>query len=206
MRAFGSAARLDDTYTSDIDLLVTPGPKTSLLDLSGFLLEVKDLTGRDVDVVSDRTVPEGSEILRDALTLGRFKPLENQGPDITLEQDEDFDVSRAEEKAIRNLDKTLKAMRSSLDKGKKLVEVGKRRFDEDWMAQDAAINTVTQLADGANRLPSSFHEERDDVPWHQLIAMRNIATHEYADVDFSTVGTVLRDNFPSVERSIFPDD
>lgn len=54
---------------SDIDLLVTPGPKTSLLDLSGFLLEVKDLTGRDVDVVSDRTVPEGSEILREALTL-----------------------------------------------------------------------------------------------------------------------------------------
>ncbi|HEY5303701.1 MAG TPA: helix-turn-helix domain-containing protein [Acidimicrobiales bacterium] len=69
VRIFGSVARLDDTYASDIDLLVTPGPKTSLLDLSGFLVEVKDLTGREVDVVSDRTVPESSEMLRDALTL-----------------------------------------------------------------------------------------------------------------------------------------
>ncbi len=69
VRVFGSVARLDDTFTSDIDLLVTPGPETSLLDLSGFLLEVEDLTGRDVDVVSDRTVSEDSEILREALTL-----------------------------------------------------------------------------------------------------------------------------------------
>ncbi|MCL5445609.1 MAG: helix-turn-helix domain-containing protein [Acidimicrobiales bacterium] len=69
VRVFGSVARLDDTFTSDIDLLVTPGVTTSLLDLSGFRLEVEDLTGCEVDVVSDRTVPESSEILREALTL-----------------------------------------------------------------------------------------------------------------------------------------
>jgi hypothetical protein len=69
VRVFGSVARHEDNLASDIDLLVTPGPKTSLLDLSGFLLEVKDLTGCDVSVVSDRTVPAGSEILRDARTL-----------------------------------------------------------------------------------------------------------------------------------------
>ena len=69
VRVFGSVARLEDTLTSDIDLLVTPGPTTSLLDLSGFLLEVEDITGCEVSVVSDRTVSEGSEILRDAWTL-----------------------------------------------------------------------------------------------------------------------------------------
>jgi predicted nucleotidyltransferase len=69
VRVFGSVARGEDTVTSDIDLLVTPGPKTSLLDISGFLLEVKDLTGCDVSVVSDRAVPEDSEILREARTL-----------------------------------------------------------------------------------------------------------------------------------------
>lgn len=137
---------------------------------------------------------------------GRFKPRMTQESDVTLEQDEDLELSRFEEKASRNLPNTLAAMRSSLDKGRILVEMGRRKFDEDWIVQDAAINTVIQLAEEAKRLPSSFRDERDDIAWHQLIGMRNILAHEYADVDISTVWNVLRDKFPSVERSVFPDD
>jgi predicted nucleotidyltransferase len=69
VRVFGSVARLDDTFESDIDLIVTPSTTTSLLELSAFQLEVQRITGRNVDVVSDRTVPQDSEILREALTL-----------------------------------------------------------------------------------------------------------------------------------------
>ena len=69
VRVFGSVARLDDTFESDIDLLVTPSSETSLLEMSAFLLEIEDITGREVDVISDRAVPQDSEILREALTL-----------------------------------------------------------------------------------------------------------------------------------------
>ena len=69
VRVFGSVARLDDTFESDIDLLVTPSSETSLLEISAFLLEVEYITGREVDVLSDRAVPDDSEILREALTL-----------------------------------------------------------------------------------------------------------------------------------------
>ena len=69
VRVFGSVARLEDTFVSDIDLLVTPGPHTSLLDISGFLLAVQDLTGREVDVISDRSVSQDSDILKEALAL-----------------------------------------------------------------------------------------------------------------------------------------
>ena len=122
-----------------------------------------------------------------------------------LEQDEDLAFSRVEEKATRNLPNTLAAMRSCLEKGKTIIEMGRQRFDEDWLVQDAAINAVIQLAEAAKRLPSSFRDERDDIAWHQLIGMRNILTHEYADVDLSTVWTVLRDKFPRVE-GVFSDD
>lgn len=69
VRVFGSVARLDDTVESDIDLLVTPNEGTSLTDLSGFLEEVENITGFDVDVLSDRVVPPDSEIRREALAL-----------------------------------------------------------------------------------------------------------------------------------------
>jgi predicted nucleotidyltransferase len=69
VRVFGSVARLDDTFESDIDLLVTPSSETSLLELSAFLLAIEEITGREVDVLSDRSVPPESEILREALAL-----------------------------------------------------------------------------------------------------------------------------------------
>jgi predicted nucleotidyltransferase len=36
VRVFGSVARGDAVETSDVDLLVAPGPDTTLFDLSGF--------------------------------------------------------------------------------------------------------------------------------------------------------------------------
>lgn len=69
IRVFGSVAKGEDHIGSDIDLLVTPGPATSLVDLSGFRLEVQQLTGCGVDVVTDGALPVGSEIVSEALPL-----------------------------------------------------------------------------------------------------------------------------------------
>jgi predicted nucleotidyltransferase len=54
VRVFGSVARGEDTYRSDIDLVVTPMAGASLFDLAGFAEFVEELTGYHVDVVSDR--------------------------------------------------------------------------------------------------------------------------------------------------------
>src|SRR5271169_7257769 len=40
VRVFGSVARGEAVETSDVDLLVAPGPDTTLFDLSGFALDV----------------------------------------------------------------------------------------------------------------------------------------------------------------------
>jgi hypothetical protein len=69
VRVFGSIARNEDSVQSDIDLLVTPGPRTSLIDISLFREGVRDVTGFNVDVVSDRAVHEDSEISREAVSL-----------------------------------------------------------------------------------------------------------------------------------------
>ena len=71
VRVFGSVARGEADDTSDIDFLVTLDPGRSLLDLGGLLIELQDLLGRDVDVVSDRGIkPRIRErILREAIGL-----------------------------------------------------------------------------------------------------------------------------------------
>ena len=54
VRVFGSMARGEAGTESDVDFLVSMEPGRSLLDLGGLLLDLQDLLGRDVDVVTEK--------------------------------------------------------------------------------------------------------------------------------------------------------
>ncbi|MFC2570570.1 MAG: nucleotidyltransferase family protein [Schaalia sp.] len=56
VRVFGSTARGDDDFDSDIDLLVTANPAPSLFGLARAELDVADLLGAPVDLVPDRAL------------------------------------------------------------------------------------------------------------------------------------------------------
>jgi predicted nucleotidyltransferase len=53
VRVFGSVARGEAKPESDIDLLVTLEPGRSLLDLGGLLMDLQDLLGSEVDIVTE---------------------------------------------------------------------------------------------------------------------------------------------------------
>ena len=56
VRVFGSVARGEASEQSDIDFLVDLEPGRSLLDLGGLLMDLKDLLGRGVDVVTEEGI------------------------------------------------------------------------------------------------------------------------------------------------------
>ena len=71
IRIFGSVARGDQRYDSDIDFLVDFEPRRSLLDLTGLWLDLETALGCKVDVVSSRGLKPrlASEVMRDAVSL-----------------------------------------------------------------------------------------------------------------------------------------
>ncbi|MBI5570503.1 MAG: nucleotidyltransferase family protein [Desulfomonile tiedjei] len=54
IRVFGSVARGEAGESSDVDLLVDMEADRSLLDVTAFLADVRELLGRRVDVVSEK--------------------------------------------------------------------------------------------------------------------------------------------------------
>jgi uncharacterized protein len=56
-RVFGSVLRGDDEDGSDLDLLVDPAPKTSLLEVAGLQMEIEQLLGIKVDLLTPRGLP-----------------------------------------------------------------------------------------------------------------------------------------------------
>lgn len=71
LRIFGSVARGEGRPDSDLDLLLELEPGRDLLDLVAIKLDIRELLGRDVDVVTEASISpymrEG--ILRDAVPL-----------------------------------------------------------------------------------------------------------------------------------------
>ncbi len=58
VRTFGSAARGEADEDSDVDVLVDMEPGRNLLDMGGLLMDLQELLGRRVDVVSERGLRE----------------------------------------------------------------------------------------------------------------------------------------------------
>ncbi len=71
VRIFGSVARGDDREDSDIDVLVDLESGRSLLDLGGLLMDLRELLGCRVDVVTAKGLRERirSRVLREAVSL-----------------------------------------------------------------------------------------------------------------------------------------
>ncbi len=71
VRVFGSAARGETTQGSDLDLLVDLEPGRSLLDLGALLMDLQELLGCRVDVVTERGLRERirDRVLREARPL-----------------------------------------------------------------------------------------------------------------------------------------
>lgn len=54
VRVFGSVARHEANEQSDVDFLVDMEPGRSLMDMGGLFMDLRELLGRDVDVVTEK--------------------------------------------------------------------------------------------------------------------------------------------------------
>ncbi len=71
IRIFGSVARGDATEHSDLDLIVRFEPGRSLLDHGGLLMDLRELLGVKVDVISEKGIRERwrRHLAEEAVTL-----------------------------------------------------------------------------------------------------------------------------------------
>ena len=71
VRIFGSVARGEADEKSDIDILVDLEPGRSLFDLGGLLMDLQELLGHRVDVVTERGLRERirNRVLKEAVAL-----------------------------------------------------------------------------------------------------------------------------------------
>ena len=70
-RVFGSVLHGRDTDDSDLDILIDPTPETTLFDISAIRIELRQLLGVPVDVLTPNALPDKfrAAVLAEALPV-----------------------------------------------------------------------------------------------------------------------------------------
>jgi len=71
-------------------------------------------------------------------------------------------------------------------------------LDTDAVLVGALERFVEVIGEAASRLSETTREMTPEIPWHEIIAMRNQLVHGYFAVDLDILWTVVRDDLPDL--------
>lgn len=64
--------------------------------------------------------------------------------------------------------------------------------------QESILFNLIQIGENVNRLSDDFIEERSDIPWRDIVGMRNIITHGYGSVDIDAIADAVKNDVPEL--------
>jgi uncharacterized protein with HEPN domain len=98
------------------------------------------------------------------------------------------------------------ALKQVLSHAREAVEIcqGRKRsdLDSDRLLNLALTRLIEIVGEAANRVPNSFQIRYPDLPWLQMIGVRNRLIHGYDSVDFDILWQIVNHDLPSVIEQI----
>lgn len=79
---------------------------------------------------------------------------------------------------------------------------GREVFQEDELIQTWIVHNLEVIGEAASKLSQDFRNTYSEIPWPQIIAMRNVLTHEYFGIDLNEVWQVIERDLPELKRNL----
>lgn len=84
----------------------------------------------------------------------------------------------------------------------------REEFFGDLQCQDAVIRRLEIIGEAARRISEETRAAHPDLPWSDMVGMRNLMIHEYDDVDLVVVWETVNNDLPplidALEKALHP--
>ena len=60
------------------------------------------------------------------------------------------------------------------------------------------------LGEAARRVSSQFREAHPELPWREIVGLRNVISHEYDKVNYESIFRIVRDRLPVLIAMLEP--
>ncbi len=77
-------------------------------------------------------------------------------------------------------------------------------FLQSELHQSAVMRPLEVIGEAARRVTQDTQDAHPEIPWNQMIGMRNRLVHEYVRVNLRTVWETVQDDLPSLIARIEP--
>ena len=79
---------------------------------------------------------------------------------------------------------------------------GHEEYNRNELIQTWIIHHVLVIGEAASRLSEEIRQRHPEVPWRQMIVMRNILVHAYFRVEEDEVWNVVEHDLPKLKRQV----
>jgi len=79
---------------------------------------------------------------------------------------------------------------------------GREVFEQDELVRTWVLYHLQIIGEAAAQLGKAFHAAHPEVPWAQIVAMRNVLVHAYFGVDLNEVWRTVESDLPTLKQQI----
>ncbi|MFH1539396.1 MAG: DUF86 domain-containing protein [bacterium] len=79
------------------------------------------------------------------------------------------------------------------------AERGRDAFTQDELLQVWCVHHIGIIGEAARNLSPALREQHPEIPWNDIVGMRNILVHEYFGVDLDEVWDTIESDLPDLK-------
>ena len=90
----------------------------------------------------------------------------------------------------------------AIERIEKYAAEGKDIFELDELIQTWVVHHITIIGEACSKLPNEFQASYANIPWPDIIGMRNILVHHYFGIDTDAVWSVVEHDLPELKFNV----
>jgi len=103
----------------------------------------------------------------------------------------------------RNLKLYITDILDSIDKIEKYVKgYDYQKFVKDGKTIDAIIRNFSIIGEAGTHVPEDVREKYPQIPWYEIVGMRNKVIHEYFGLNEEILWKTIQDDLPRLKKEL----